>query len=1243
MKSLVQHLINGLNFLAKWLERKTSSPIKDSNIVINALAPRVITDDTELKKIRPYLDSLKAAIDKGGINNIALTGGYGSGKSTILKTFQHQYPSPRYKYLNISLSSFDGRVKAKIPQGEELKARDDFERKLEISILQQMFYHVKPDDIPDSRFKRIVNLTNKRLFVHALLFIVWILSALLLVKFEHINKLNPDTWHASYPLDWLTIISVIVFFSGVGFFIKTVYRLFSNSKINKLNIKGELELGEAVDKSVFNQHLEEILYFFERKKYDVVIIEDVDRFDSTDIFTKLREINVLINSSRLINHPVKFVYAIKDDMFKDKNERVKFFEFIIPVISFINPGNANDQLEKLINDAGLQGQLSTEFTSDIVTYIDDIDMRLLINIFQEYQIYRKVLDPGLSQDKLFAILVYKNLNPDDFGELIKRQGKLFKLISNKGEYTKKLNEDIQSKLTDLNKLISQLEGELMPSIEELRMVYIGRIISKIQYFQKFHIDGPMTIEELLTDTNFEKFRKRNEIKYIKLRYEEHYDRYRVETSPAIAGIKFSDIENEINPGKTYLEREDIIRKRIVNSVESLKKDIEQLKKQSAEIATYNLQEIFANQDIAPHLTGFENSYLMRNLLLNGYIDEHYEDYTSLFHGVSITQADFEFERRVKSGISSPPEYELTRIENIIKKLPERYFKKEVIWNYDLVGYLLSNRSKYNTKLTYLFDGLKENAEKQFQFIYNYSKQSSGNLQFFVETICRINPSFWQYIDSKSALPAEEIKGLVKLIFEYAQKNSLYAFESVSTLEEYVAVMPDFFAFCKSLSQTRTIQAFVTEKNIRLQNLDMPDSTQKQLFATIYTQHNYQINEHNILKVIEANGIEYNEDDFKKSQYTVVQNLNLKELNAYLDLNINDYVSKVLLKSNENNSESEATLVRMINRDDIENDVLVRFLNSQENVIYDLNQVKDVGKMGLILELQKAYRSWENVLKYFDSVGEENFNERLINYLNQIETYKVLAFDDFISLEGKDEEYYKKISELVIHCKDLNSEAYANLVRSIPYTYDRMNYEDVDTTKINILLDQNKLNFTAENYGGLNAVDMNLAKRLAELHQSKFIELFDELDASGIELIQIFRSKTFSYENKLLLFEKMDDSLVVENLELADAVCAILPTNKFVPMRYEVLEAIFKSHKSVQKRIEILLLHAANIDDEQLQTLTEKLGADYAKLFVKQNKPVFQNSRYNTDLFDLLKARDMIIRYELNEGDGQIKVFAKYTD
>ena len=52
-----------------------------------------------------YSDIIKYAIENTNTKNVALTGPYGSGKSSILKTFESKFID--YKYLNISLATFD--------------------------------------------------------------------------------------------------------------------------------------------------------------------------------------------------------------------------------------------------------------------------------------------------------------------------------------------------------------------------------------------------------------------------------------------------------------------------------------------------------------------------------------------------------------------------------------------------------------------------------------------------------------------------------------------------------------------------------------------------------------------------------------------------------------------------------------------------------------------------------------------------------------------------------------------------------------------------------------------------------------------------------------------------------------------------------------------------------------------------------------------------------------------------------
>src|SRR5690606_9992320 len=120
--------------------------------------------------------------------------------------------------------------------------------------------------------------------------------------------------------------------------------------INTLKIQNtEIGIGENLNKSILNRHIDEILYFFSIRPYNVVIIEDLDRFQETEIFTKLREVNLLLNNSEKTKRKeIVFVYAVRDDMFTDR-ERTKFFDFIIPVIPVINSSNSSEILLKKKN------------------------------------------------------------------------------------------------------------------------------------------------------------------------------------------------------------------------------------------------------------------------------------------------------------------------------------------------------------------------------------------------------------------------------------------------------------------------------------------------------------------------------------------------------------------------------------------------------------------------------------------------------------------------------------------------------------------------------------------------------------------------------------------------------------------------------------------------------------------------------------------------------------------------------
>ena len=117
------------------------------------LAPTANADSAEI-----YFEALDYATNDDEVLNIALTGPYGSGKSSVIRSYLARYPRAP---LQLSLASF-------LPDGKEPGRRVD-KQEIERSILQQILYGVEADKLPFSRFKRIQ--TPKRLSIVTSLFI----------------------------------------------------------------------------------------------------------------------------------------------------------------------------------------------------------------------------------------------------------------------------------------------------------------------------------------------------------------------------------------------------------------------------------------------------------------------------------------------------------------------------------------------------------------------------------------------------------------------------------------------------------------------------------------------------------------------------------------------------------------------------------------------------------------------------------------------------------------------------------------------------------------------------------------------------------------------------------------------------------------------------------------------------------------------------------------------------------------
>ncbi|WP_402463714.1 YobI family P-loop NTPase [Isoptericola aurantiacus] len=377
-----------------------------------------------------YLDLLDVALDRAEVRNVALTGAYGTGKSSVLVELAK---TEKHKTLNVSLSSMG------------LDPDAELTNQIQKEVVKQILYTVEPAKAPRSRFDR----TSRGRWRDGLLLaaLVGFVGAMA-VTFGW--SIASQVRHG-FPNPAIAFVVTFLLAGTVTYVVRQMMR--GRVSVDQVAAgPANIRLSRTTPTTYFDEYLDEIVYFFEVTRYDLVIFEDIDRFDDTGIFETLRSLNTLLNSApQLAARPVRFVYAMRDSLFQkleddllepsssseagadddgtptnrqsdvarqdvQRANRTKFFDIVIPVVPFITRENARDVMTRAFREDGYG--VSDRLLDIVARHI--ADMRLVTNVRNEFKVFHHHLVDGphavpeLDADGLLAVVVYKNVHLQDF-------------------------------------------------------------------------------------------------------------------------------------------------------------------------------------------------------------------------------------------------------------------------------------------------------------------------------------------------------------------------------------------------------------------------------------------------------------------------------------------------------------------------------------------------------------------------------------------------------------------------------------------------------------------------------------------------------------------------------------------------------------------------------------------------------------------------------------------------------------
>lgn len=1101
------------------------------------------------------IDVYESAIDfvfnEPDVRNVAISGAYGAGKSSVLAAYKKKHKD--FKFVHISLAHFQN--------AEDQNEAGVKESVLEGKILNQLIHQIPSDKIPQTNFHIKQSVKVKKIWGNTVLAALFFIVGLYLFNVErwsaYVGSLTPSWFSGLLALstkEYAPLIGGFICFGLLAAFFFQIALMQKNKNLfKKFSFQGnEIEIFEESEDSFFDKYLNEVLYLFENVDADVIVFEDMDRFEVNRIFERLREINTLANQQRAKEgkEVLRFFYLLRDDIFTSK-DRTKFFDCIIPVVPVVDSSNSYNQFIAHLKKNNLFNKFDESFLQGISLYVDD--MRLLKNVCNEFIIYYNRLNiTELNYNKMLALVVYKNLFPRDFCDLQLGKGFVYTLFSKKDKFIKETEREIRAKIAHKKEEVELAKKEQLESVEELEDVYKGKQ-SRISRYSPQHSIDTAAVQKWYE----EEYPKRKQA--IENRCEQALKRVEQECR---------DLEDELARVKNYPMHKVVTRENIghifsVTAINEIGQEEQFL-------------EIKAN----------EYFDLLKYLIRNGYIDETYADYMTYFYEESLTRTDKIFLRSITDKQKKEYGYSLKSPELVVQRLKTVDFDQEETLNFDLLNYLLSTESAAEC-LDHLLKQLKSSVN--WDFISQYLDASANKMAFVIRLNEAWPEAFGMALQGRK-LRVEQLKEYSVLTLCGSDMETLTAMDSDGVLKQYISNSADYLNIVAPDVET-LIKAF-THLGVSFVKIQF-EGSDVDLFRAVYKAGQYALNFENIQLMLQCAYGFGSIEDIRHQNYTcILSNIGsplhkkvLADMPAYMDL--------VLANCDGIIQDGEQTVYEILNCGHVGKDQKLCYIGYLVTPVHSLKAITDVSVWGKMLESSTLQVTEENIMDYFLYVG--TIDPNLISFINR--SSKRL---DYTQKDQYTDDEREGLFDAVVCNNDIDNTRYIDILTSLRFGYDVFDVQGISNDKVKLLIDHQIIKMNAETL-------VFMRKHYADV-------VFYFIEKYAQEYASIMNSKIFSHEELLVVLNwPIEDDIKLSLLGHANESISIVGKHYSLPVRtyilqnnldiadidglfreYSMLETEIKqfAFKYAVANIKMLIEKASRIDIELAKTVLEYETVDY---------------------------------------------------
>lgn len=1060
-----------------------------AEIKYSLLSPALLED----QEMARYSDEFELALTHPDTKNIALSGPYGAGKSSVAMTLEMKEAAKGKVWSHISLADFKG---------------VSTERSVEDEILSQLVYKVPAKALSKSTLKPLRDEPRHKDLLRAVLLMLFGLDTAFLayeagrgITFSP-PFISPRVTFVIAAMAWCFLATYAIYREIRT---KTISRTFKRLKV----LNTEVELFGSDSDTALDKYMDDIVYVLKNSPLDVVVFEDIDRFNDLTVFEKLRRINNLSNEGR--PSTLRFLYLIKDSLFNESHDRTKFFDLIIPIIPFVDPSNSVNLLKRGLEAGGLE--VDETFLYQLSSFVDD--PRILTEICNESIHYREFLFPGdeiskHSPEKLVGIISYKVIFPEDYENLQRRRGYVQSLFDKKDNLVDDLINKIQEEINECQEELQRIGQNLELNENELQLLYLSSFpaFRDMCTYQRVNTNGPAEPSQW-----FDLLRQKQNSSIEQMLEQ-------VENSDT----KYSDRLKEVRGSSDAASA--TCRRRIValekHSSECSRMTLSSLIEESVSGADFFIvspKELAREKDYDEFAIGkvMASRYfpLIRFLISQGWIDETYPRYMSHIYPDSILPGDLDFVNSVLGAGSPQPEYEISNPRAVIIRLDDKAISRSSARNYSLLAELLSSDNEQLVKA--MLSGAGH--DRDGRFIAGFLSSDHFNQSAF--PLLDENYPAWA-IDVIADNTITDSQKVLSLRHAFAANTLPGAIaDNAQEVGEYISTLSDFPSapihnsqhFAESLAKVpyspsdidiNACDNYVLEKIVKL-GMYVPNAN---LVSRLASWKQGQRNPVPLPKLNEALCKEENKDIRERALQSV-----------------DGYISSLVSSATESLQDGDEAILMVLGADNLSVSACKEYVNSLRKPVSKLSKVASDDFAQVVIEQRKFKATITNLMNGYSRFGLDANLDKFISECGEIEA------DEPNIGEAETKKLAQELLESCLASHTLNTNAIERVAKSLECSFHNLSLPANKPQEVAKIIGLGTLKVTEQNLTSVRSAYPELATNLAMQDLEAYTNLVcgteDEKAQCALiasEAIEILENQSACLTQKMKIAETLEEEI-----------------------------------------------------------------------------------------------------------------------